>query len=470
MAPDWVPMRWPGADAKHWHRPEALQLLDSTPINCIIVSWPAESEQQSSLTPLISAARKKGIAVVGHVQSEPPRAAAKAGLSALLAGDEIEADVPVIRAKPASEAQAGTLGIAAISEAAWPRIPVQWRGRTGDAQERAAAAAQAGPTGAPWVDANGWRCLLARAKAPEASLWTMASPPQENTNLRADAYALAVAESAAYGARWVIDLDPGVTGGLARNEASAMEAWREIQKAVRFFDRHRDWSRQPAIARLAVVSNFAGPNRNLAQEVLNLAQRRPLPYRVIDRNRLDALPSTGALLWVDKQPPEGDHRKMSLDFVRGGGLLIGGPALAPLTAALPGSAVLEGRYRLFDAGKGRFAIASKPWADPYVLAMDVHLLMSRREDVLRAWNAGSANVHYTSAPEGGALLQIVNYTARPVGHPMSFYVAGPYRTAKWVTIAEDIPSDLDVTRRRGGAEVYVPPFSVYGAIEFGGRA
>jgi hypothetical protein len=322
------------------------------------------------------------------------------------------------------------------------------------------------------VDANGWRCLLARAKAPEKVVWALASPPAASGGIRADAYSLAIADAAAYGARWVIELDPDLRAGLARNQGGALEVWREVHKTVRFFERHKEWGRQPEIARLGIASSFTGPAASLAQEVLNLAQRRPLPYRVIDSTRLHAASVAGlkALLWIQESPPEGADRKTLAAFVNEGGLLIGPPALAELAAGKKGSSSAGGRYTLYQAGPGRIAIASKPWTDPYVLTLDTHLLMGRREDVIRGWNSGSANVHLTSSPDGGALLQIVNYTTRPAGHPMSFYVAGRFRSAKWVTIAEDSPRDLPVTPRGDGVEVYVPPFPVYGAIEFRDRA
>jgi hypothetical protein len=138
-----------------------------------------------------------------------------------------------------------------------------------------------------------------------------------------------------------------------------------------------------------------------------------------------------------------------------------------MTASLKPAGGFENSYDYFAHGEGRVAIARKPWTDPYQVATDAHLLMSRRHDVIRLWNAGTTNASYTTSSNGSGLVQVVNYATRSFGHPMSLYVAHPYKSARLITLTGAAPEQLTVTPRVEGVEVNLPPFPVYAAIEFG---
>ncbi len=73
----------------------------------------------------------------------------------------------------------------------------------------------AGPTGDPWVDSNGWRIRLSAALHPESPIWVDAPPP-ENFRATAGSYLLAVADSGAYGGRWIVILDSQLAAGICR--------------------------------------------------------------------------------------------------------------------------------------------------------------------------------------------------------------------------------------------------------------
>ena len=85
-----VPMRWPSGPLEiarreksegfgprvrqaleRWHEPAALDVLQDTPIDCLVVTWaaglPADAEQWRTAAPLVEAARRRNVAVVGWV-------------------------------------------------------------------------------------------------------------------------------------------------------------------------------------------------------------------------------------------------------------------------------------------------------------------------------------------------------------------------------------------------------------------
>jgi hypothetical protein len=107
----WVPMWWPcgpleiergrrrgklTADERecleHWGRPEALGLLDGTPVNTLVVPWadgsPGDDAHHRALGALVTAARERGLVVIGELGGEvdlggTAAAARAAGLDAV---------------------------------------------------------------------------------------------------------------------------------------------------------------------------------------------------------------------------------------------------------------------------------------------------------------------------------------------------------------------------------------------------
>ena len=88
---------------------------------------------------------------------------------------------------------------------------------------RSRADADAGPTGVPWVDSNGWAVRLASATHPESRAWIEAAPAKQ---VFPSSYLTAIADTAAYGGRWIVTLDDALAGGIARGNANALATWK----------------------------------------------------------------------------------------------------------------------------------------------------------------------------------------------------------------------------------------------------
>src|SRR3954451_1754916 len=105
-----VPMRWPGGPLdvairqkaegftpqarqalEFWQTPAALDMIEGGLGNCLVLSWaaglPEDAAQQRALRPLVEAARRRNLEVVGWVDGKVDAnaaigAAKEAGLSA----------------------------------------------------------------------------------------------------------------------------------------------------------------------------------------------------------------------------------------------------------------------------------------------------------------------------------------------------------------------------------------------------
>src|SRR6266850_5188453 len=251
-----TPMRWPSA----WLDPSALELLKGTAIDSLVM------ENQSELATVRAQARQAGLTIVDP--DSPP------------------SGITVVKGQ-------------------WPGIKMS---RSGGAD------ADAGPTGVPWVDSNGWAIRLAAAFSPESEIWVNAAPKE---NLRsANAYLIAIADSAAYGGRWIIELDTQLAAGIAARQSESIQTWKNnINAAAGFFAAHKAWADYVPEAVVGVISDFAGKNKSLSRELLNLLGRSGQHYRIIIKDRIEPFTGLRALIYAEVEPPSSDLRKKILDFV-----------------------------------------------------------------------------------------------------------------------------------------------------------
>ena len=363
-----VPFHWPAG----WTDSTRLSLFDGSPINCLLFDDLARAR------PVVETARAKGFTVLEW--------------SALGAA-------PMAQVNWNSPAQQTV-----ITGLEWPRIRLS---------AKKSSDAESGPTGAPWIDSNTWVSRLAAVRAPHRPVWLAFERPANSTSTGDAPYLIAIADSAATGARWIVSLDEAFRTGLESGNDDARKTWQRMLATLAFFEKHRDWAAWEPHGSIGILSNFSGDNEFMGQEVLNLAARRNLLYRVLDRStpsshKLDGL---RAVLYIDSEAPAPELKTKLTTFAHAGGLLIIPHALA---AQFPGDRRIECPVAGYDVsafGKGSVAIATGDWEDPFFVAADIHSLASRRNDPVRLFNARSLWEHYSVAPGARtALLQLVAFT------------------------------------------------------------
>ena len=479
-----IPMRWPAGPLdiargektkgftaetaevlRNWQDPASLALVQGTPINCLVVSWasglPADAGQQQALKPLIEKGKQAGLGFVGLIEGEANKAAAvaaaqAAGLAAVaMPGDApASAGVPVIPWNKASQVRSfASSPVVGVSDGVFPGLPQ-------------AASQAGGPTNLPWVDSNGAILLIARALAPDKIVWVGFDPPPQ-AKLAAEAYVLAVADPASYGARWPISLDDQLRVDLAAKKQPAADTWKKLLDTVAFFEQHKELRTYQPNGLLAVMSSFAGPDFDAGEEAVNLLPRLRQPFRVIARSRAAGASFAGlqAIFYVDKEAPDAELRKKLMAFATAGGTLF-----VPSKWPNPeGAAAAAEPYLLFNmrtVGKGRLAVCKEDQPDAYDTVADIQNIMSHRTDLLRLYNAPSANFLYETTAQGRGVIHLLNYSRRPGSDGPVFFVKEPHKSARLVSPELAAPADLQwVPQEAGGAELALPRLSVYGAIE-----
>ena len=346
-----------------------------------------------------------------------------------------------------------------ITSLEWPRIKLSRKSDT---------AVDAGPTGAPWIDSNTWVARLAAVRAPRRPVWLGFELGKGDPVPGASDYTIAIADTAATGARWMVSLDDGLRKGLPAGNVEAQKIWRSILTALAFFEKHRDWTAWEHWGSIGILSSFAGKDEFLGVEVLNLSARRNLLYRILDRSVPASLRLEGlrAVLYVDSDSPSPELKAKLNAFARAGGLLIVPHALATGFAGdKPVECPVTG-YDLRSFGKGAVAVARRDWDDPFFLAADVHSLVRRRNDPVTLFNARSLWEHYSVAPDDrAALLQLVAFTNYP-NESVSVAPARRWRSATLHTIGSSAEVELKPLQVAGRPEFHLPAFSYYAALEF----
>jgi hypothetical protein len=491
LDPKWVPMKWPcgplewarrskSQEAKPelkeaieaWAQPAALDLLKGTPVNCLVVNWaggvPEDSDQQQTLSSLIGAGRQRGISFIGKIAAGEGATASvasarAAGLSAVMPADSSgrSFDLPVILSYPRDKMTweaASPIYCATGNE--WPGLKLETM--HGDT-------AIAGPTGAPWLNSNAWFSMLSDELAPGKTRWLDFEPPDAISLAHHPTYPLAIADSQAFGSRWIISLDDNFRAALLKGNAQATSVWSQTCETLAFFENHSEWEGFEAQGVLAVVSDFRGENAYLSGEVLNLLNRRRVQFRVMERAQALASPTPGlkAILWVDNDAPSAAQLARLLSFVRHGGLLIA-PAYWGPSSAAPKKRDPSLDYNMYNVGQGQIAVTIEGFQDPFQVAVDTHLLVSRRNDLVRLYNPATTNCHSSfDAAHKQQLVQVLNYSSDPASF-VTLWTSASARSARlWSPEKKDSVS-IPGTSADPGMEFSLPTIAVNCAIEMEG--
>lgn len=311
------------------------------------------------------------------------------------------------------------------------------------------------PTSEPWIDSNLWLVRLATARS-RGPVWIRFRVEEGSAN----DYARAVADTAAAGGRWAVELDDGVQAGLREGRPDSLATWGRVVDYLRFFEEHREWRSFAPTGPLGIVYDPAGQYTDVSNEYLNLIARRRVPYRVIERAALSAKTLDGlkAVLAVDVSPPSAEERTLLKSFADAGGLVVAGPGWGQAAATGEG-------YQVENSGKGRVAIYRDDPPDPEAVSRDMLTLIGRLNTGIRLFNGPSVLCHVTADKTGSRLLvQLINYATLPA-EAVSLRVDGEYRTAR--VLSPDAPPAALAPEAVGGrTQVSVPAFSVYAAVMF----
>jgi hypothetical protein len=359
-----------------------------------------------------------------------------------------------IRAAAPSELEGKVTG-----EGVWPGIS---RGPSaGDNVEIASASSL------PWLDGNGYLVAYLRALHPDR-FPALAYLPDERAGVSPermvayDTLELALAEAWVNGGNYVLAVERRYREALVKNDARAMNAWRQMGKTAQWLKENRALFGRPLSPEITALVDSGEPSaeiakllyRQSASPALEPAASPPAP----EPSRRLAIVAASLL------PPEPPVRDRILAHAEAGAIVVtDGAAEQPwwrVPALKPGR--VEPDRETYHLGRGRVVAYKDTIVDPSEFALDVIDLVTHAKRSARLWNANSVIATFSSAPRPA--LAAVNYGSwRP--RELMARVRGNYSSAVMLR-PEAAPLKLKTSPRGGATDVFLPELRRVGVVLF----
>ncbi len=439
----WVPARW------NWTDPASLDLLQGTPVNCLLLKWNAGQAQE--IAAFAGHAAERRIATLAIIEPKgDPADAARQAMRARLSGVVLEGDFPEGTASRVRDALADSkavvveltsrnrmkLGapapILATNQGVWPGIQVMDDGH-----------AKAGPSGAAWIDTNTGFVRAVRAWG-ETPLWLGNVPPPK-TVVTGERYLQAIGDAAMVGARWIVALDDDFARRLRDKDPSTLKQWQRMGRHLQYYEDHKEWRAFKPGGKFALVQDV-NDGGLLSGGILDMIAVKHTPVRPVARQNLNiaAFKDVSMAVNVDGESLTPEQKEVLRSFTRSGGTLLTGP---PGWKSKP------------PANADQITLEKQEMERLDSIWKEVNSMIGRRNLGARLFNVSTMLSDMLSSPDGKqVIIQLVNYADLPV-ESITVHVLGNFTRARLYT-PEDGERNLEVYTNEEGTGVDVDKVSV----------
>jgi hypothetical protein len=440
---DWVPARW------NWTDPATLDLLQGTPVNCLLLKWNAG--KAAELSTFAGRAAERRIATLAVIEpAGDPADAARQATRSKMTGIVLEGDFPEGAAGKVRDALAdskavviemtsrsrmklgGSAPILATNQGVWSGIQVMDDGH-----------AKAGPSGSAWIDTNAGFVRAVRAWG-DTPLWLGNLPPPK-TVVTGERYLQAIGDAAMVGARWILAFDDDFARRLKDKDPSTMKQWQRMAKHLQYYEDHKEWRTFKPGGKFALVQ---GENDGalLSGGILDMIAVKHTPVRPVPRQKLNiaAFKDVAMAVNVDGESLTPEEKEVLRSFTRSGGtLLTGAPGWKAKTAPNTDQITLE---------KQEMERLDTIWKE-------VNSMIGRRNLGARLFNVSTVLSDLLASPDGKQeVIQLVNFADYPV-ESIAVHVLGNFTRARLYT-PEDGERTLEVYKNEEGTGVDIDKISV----------
>jgi hypothetical protein len=320
------------------------------------------------------------------------------------------------------------------------------------------------PTAQPWIDTN-----LALVKVEQRShqgqvplysfSWGGSSDSQQQTTLTAADFSLAVAESGAFHADLILQLDERLQKALSEHEPEAWKLWNQVRSYTDFYS-HPAEPGMEAAANVAVVVDDLDPT----DEVMNLLARHNLPFTVLRTPDLKSGGLEGFDVVVVFAKPDREGCERIVDLATQGKTVV----LVEAHGSYPWQshdAVRTNEHTVsYALGTGKVLELSEPVTDPETFAQDIRRLLGKENVLMSLWNALTTIV-VPYREHGGTVkvLEFVNY-AEDEPLRVQVRVKGSFAAIRYETPERGCCESLVPTRHNGFTEFVVPELRTAGRV------
>ena len=297
--------------------------------------------------------------------------------------------------------------IAGTTQGLWPGVKAEKAGKI-----------EARPTGTAWIETNSGFLRYVRASLPAGTELWIANRPPEDANPTPLRYIQAIGDAALAGARWVISLDSAFMQRLLSGDAKALEGWKRINRALRFYEDNRELWTQSEAGRLAVVQD-TGSGALFSGSILDMIAAKNIPSSIVPTEHLMAsrLPDIRLLLNIDPASLSDEQKEKVRAVARQGATVVNGPPGWKLELPQDGSITIpENQVKQLDDA----------WRE-------INGILGRRNFGVRLFNASSVlSSLRASADRKRMALHLVNYSDYPL-ESVTVEALGLYKSATLLT-------------------------------------
>jgi hypothetical protein len=440
---DWVPARWT------WTDPATLDLLQGTPVNCLLLKW--NSGQAQAISKFSERAAERGIATLGIIEPKDnlPDSARQA-IRAKMTGIVLEGDFPDGAANSVRDALAdskavvieltsrsrlklgGPAPILATNQGVWPGIQVMDDGH-----------AKAGPSGTPWIDTNTGFVRAVKAWG-DTPLWIGNLPPPK-TVVTGERYLQVICDAAMVGARWIVALDETFAGHLKGKDPAALKQWQRMGRHLQYYEDHKEWRAMRPAGKFALVQDVSD-GALLSGGILDMIATKHTPVRPVPRQKLNiaAFKDVSLAVNVNGESLTPEEKEVLRSFTRSGGTLLTGP---------PG-------WKAQNSANGdQITLEKQEMERLDTIWKEVNSMIGRRNLGARLFNVSTMLSDLMSSPDGKqVVVQLVNFADYPV-ESIAVHVLGDFKHARLYT-PEDGERTLEVYKNEEGTGVDIDKVSV----------
>jgi hypothetical protein len=281
---DWVPARW------NWTDPATLDLLQGTPVNCLLLKW--NSQQAQAISTFSQRAAERRIATLAIIGPESDVVgSARQAIGAKMTGIVLEGDFPDGTAAKARDALAGSKAVVieltsrsrlklggpapvlATNQGVWAGIQVMDDGH-----------AKSGPSGTPWIDTNTGFVRAVKAWG-DTPLWIGNLPPPKAV-VTGERYLQVICDAAMVGARWIVALDDSFAQRLKDKDPAALKQWQRMGRHLQYYEDHKEWRGLRPAGKFALVQDVSD-GALLSGGILDMIATKHTPVRPVPRQKLN---------------------------------------------------------------------------------------------------------------------------------------------------------------------------------------
>jgi protein-tyrosine-phosphatase len=318
------------------------------------------------------------------------------------------------------------------------------------------------PTAQPWIDTNLALIRVQQRFHPGQPLfysfsWNGSDSGQQQQPITSTDYSLAVAESCAFQADLMLELEDSLQKALGEQDSKVKMSWKQVLSYVDFCAHAGEQGLQPAANVGVVVDDL-----DSSDEVMNLLARHNIPFKV--------------LLPTDLKAEEVESFDVVVMFAMGDRAAF--DQIDNLAAHGKTVVVVDahGRYPWqtheavrvnehtvsFAVGKGKVLELSEPVTDPETFAQDIRRLLGK-QNVVSLWN-GLTTIAVPYRLHGGTVkvLEFINYAAEPVR--VQVQLKGSFSAIRYEAPEHACCSTLVPVRHDGFTEFVIQDLVIAGRV------